>query len=217
MARVAVELVVVAAVGLVHHDDDIPPVGELRVVGTSVLLGLAPGELLQGREVDATGDPLAELLAKLLTAGHGLGLVRKQHAHLERVEELLVELGAVGDHHDGGVQQFGLPRDPGGVELHLHGLARALGVPDDAGLAVALDREHSAGHSLGDSEVLVRLRDALRQPSSALVERNEVPLQLQETLLVRDPEQQHLQRRRVLAVNLLVEAHGAAVVVDVPR
>ena len=56
---VAVEVVVVAAVRLVDDHDDVAPVGQQRVVGAGVLLGLAAAELLQGGEVDAAGGAVA--------------------------------------------------------------------------------------------------------------------------------------------------------------
>ena len=52
---------------------------------------------------------------------------------------------------------------PPGVELHLQGLARPLGVPDHPGLAVAAHRLDRLAHRDVDREVLVRLRDHLEQ------------------------------------------------------
>ena len=51
MSRVAVEVVVVTAVGLVGDDDDVATVGEQRMLGTGFLLRLGQAELLQGGEV----------------------------------------------------------------------------------------------------------------------------------------------------------------------
>ena len=53
VAGVAVEVVVVAAVGLVDDHDDVAPVGEQRVVEAGLALLVGEAELLQRREVDA--------------------------------------------------------------------------------------------------------------------------------------------------------------------
>ena len=65
VAGVAVEVVVVAAVGLVDDDDDVAPVGQQRVVGAGVALVLGAAELLQRGEVDAAGGPVGQLVAQL--------------------------------------------------------------------------------------------------------------------------------------------------------
>ena len=59
---VAVEVVVVAAVGLVDDHDDVAPVGQQRVVAPGLALGSGAAELLQRREVDAAGGPVAQLV-----------------------------------------------------------------------------------------------------------------------------------------------------------
>src|SRR5437868_7963598 len=69
MPGVAVEVVVVAAVSLIHDDDDVAPVRQQRVRCAGVLLGLGLTELLQGREVDAAGPAVGELGAQLIPAG----------------------------------------------------------------------------------------------------------------------------------------------------
>ena len=61
---VAVEVVVVAAVRLVDDHDDVAAVGQQRVLGAGVLLGLAAAELLQRGEVDAAGGAVAQLVAE---------------------------------------------------------------------------------------------------------------------------------------------------------
>ena len=78
VAGVAVEVVIVAAVGLVDDDDDVGPFGEHRVGGAGVLLGLGAAELLQGGEVDAAGRAAGELVAELFAANDLPGLLREE-------------------------------------------------------------------------------------------------------------------------------------------
>ena len=66
---VAVEVVVVAAVGLVGDDDDVASVRQQRVLGARVLLRLGQAELLQGGEVDAAGAPVGELGPQFFAGG----------------------------------------------------------------------------------------------------------------------------------------------------
>ena len=218
MPRVAVEVVVVAAVRLVDDHDDVAPVGQQRVVAAGVALVLRPAELLQGGEVDAAGGPGRQLLPQLGAPPDLPRFLGQQPADGEPLVELPVELGPVGDHDDGGVGQLRRPRDPVGVELHLHRLAGALCVPDDAGLAVAAHGLDGAGERLRDGEVLVRLGDPLVEPARALVERGEPAQELQEPLLVVDTVQRELQPGHRLAVQARrAGCDDLAVVIDVPR
>ncbi len=106
---------------------------------------------------------------------------------------------------------------PVGVQLHLHGLARALGVPDDARLAVALHGLDGATHRLGHGEVLVGLGDPLLETFRPLVECREVAQQLKEPLEVEDPVDEELQPGAQVAVTRLDDCgNRLAVVVDVP-
>lgn len=67
--------------------------------------------------------------------------------------ELVVQVDAVGHDHDGGAVQRLLQEM--GVEDHGQGLAAALGVPEDAALAVGGGGGHRFLHRLADGEVLV--------------------------------------------------------------
>src|SRR5699024_11541403 len=74
VAGVAVEVAVVAAMGLVRDDDDVATVREQRMRGAGVLLRLGQAELLQRGEVDPAGAALAELAAQLLAGADLAGL-----------------------------------------------------------------------------------------------------------------------------------------------
>src|SRR5699024_1070356 len=63
VAGVAVEAVVVAAVGLVDDDEDVASVGEQGVSGPRITLVLGPAELLQGGEDDSAGGGVGQYLA----------------------------------------------------------------------------------------------------------------------------------------------------------
>jgi hypothetical protein len=55
----------------------------------------------------------------------------------ERAEQLIGQIVAIGDHHDRRVLRRRLVDHAARVERHRERLARALGVPDDADLAIA--------------------------------------------------------------------------------
>jgi hypothetical protein len=88
---VAVEVVVVAAVGLVDDDDDVAPVGEQRVIQPRLPLPLGEPELLEGGEVDAAGGAVGQLPAQLGAGGDVDRRLGEQAGPLERLEELAVE------------------------------------------------------------------------------------------------------------------------------
>src|SRR5699024_2102778 len=93
---VAVEVVVVAAVGLVDEQDDVGPVGELGVGAAGFRLGGGQRELLQGGEVDAAGAAGAEFLPQFSTTVDLAWRFTQQRGAGEGVVELPVELVAIG-------------------------------------------------------------------------------------------------------------------------
>ncbi len=204
------------AVRLVDHDDHVAPVGEKRMLRAGVLLGVRASELLQCCEVDAARDPVAQFVAQLRPFAHLHRLFGEKQALIERLEQLPVEFGAIGDDDDCGVLELVVARNEIGVQLHLHRLARALGVPDDAGLAVRLDRLHGAADGLGHREVLVRLRDALAQAGGVFIECSEIAHELEEALLIEQAVERivdRLDRDPDLDAGL---GEWLAVVIDVP-
>ena len=216
MAGVAVEVVVVAAVGFVDDDDDVAAVGEEGVFGSGGAFGVGASEFLEGGEVDAAGGAVANFVAQLGAAFDLLGLFGEQHALVERLEELAVEFGAVGDDDDGGVFEFGVAGDEVGVELHFHGFAGALGVPHDASFSVGFDSEYGAADCFGDGEVLVWFGDAFGEAVTVFVERGVVAQQLQEAVLVVEAVDGVFEAGDGFAIDGAVGVDGFAVVVDVP-
>ena len=145
-----------------------------------------------------------------------LGLFGEQHALVERLEELAVEFGAVGDDDNGGVFEFGVAGDEVGVELHFHGFAGALGVPDDARFSVRFDGQYGAADCFGDGKVLVGFRDAFGEAVAVLVEGGVAAQQLQEAVLVVETVDGVFEAGDGFAVDGAVGVDGIAVVVDVP-
>ena len=180
VAGVSVEVVVVGAVGLVDDDDDVAAVGKPGVGPAVLALFLGAAELLQRREDDAAHTAVSQLSAELVTGADLKGLFREQIAGLEDVVELVVQVGPVGKDDDRRVAEGRVGEDLVGVQLHFHGLAGALSVPDDAGPAVAADRLDGLAHRLGDREVLVRLGEALEQGAVGARERHVAADQVQE-------------------------------------
>ena len=60
------------------------------------------------------------------------GLAQQVGTASEGIEELVVEIVAVGQHDDGGVLHRRIANEAAGVERHRQALARSLRVPDDA-------------------------------------------------------------------------------------
>ena len=132
-ARVAVDEVVLAAMGFVGDDHDVAAVREERMP-VPLLFG---EEFLDGGEDHATGRD-RKLLAQV-------GPVSRLHRRLaqqilaagEGAEELVVQIVAVGDDHDGRVGHGWMEDQATGVEGHGEALAGALRVPDHADALVA--------------------------------------------------------------------------------
>ena len=128
IAGVPVDEVVLAAVGLVGDDHDVAPLGE-GGVRVAFLFG---EEFLNGREHHAR-DIHRELVAQVGSARSlGWRLAQEVLAAGEGAEELVVEVVAVGQHHDGRVVHSRLSYDGAGVEGHRQALAGTLRVPDHA-------------------------------------------------------------------------------------
>ena len=105
-----------------------------------------------------------------------------------------------------------------GVQLHLHRLARALGVPDDAGLAVARTASMVLPTALVTAKYWCGLAIRLASPSAPASNAREVAQELQEPLDVADAVDEQLEAGPEVVVALgVAELDWAAVVVDVPR
>ena len=116
--------------GFVGDDDDVAALGEGFV--DIAFFGL---ELLDGGEDHAAGGHFEQRFEMLPAFGLHRLLAQQLLGGGEGVEELIVQVVAVGDDDDGGVVQG--QHDLAGVEDHREGFAAALGVPDHAGFAVA--------------------------------------------------------------------------------
>ena len=151
---------IVRAVCLINDDHNVAAIREQRVLLFAELALSIQAKLLERGEVDATGGLLRQQLTQLCTRLDIARSLRQDGGPVEGLEELLIQLGTVIEHNDGRAEHLGPTHNLGGVELHLHGLARTRRVPDDASAFVAARRRDRGTHSLGHREVLVRLRDA---------------------------------------------------------
>jgi len=207
VARVAVNEVVLAAVRLVCDHDDVPATGQQRVAVPLLLRE----ELLDRGEHDAAR--LDRQQAPQVGAAVRLHrrLAQQVPAPRERPEQLVVQVVAVGQHHDGRVPHRGLSDDPARVEDHRQALAGPLRVPHHAdapvagrtaglgpglvargGLPDALALQLGRAQRLLDRDPhgveLVVARDLLdRRPAAGLLEHDEVPDQVQEPPRREDP------------------------------
>mmetsp|Transcript_59150 Transcript_59150/g.139316 ORF Transcript_59150/g.139316 Transcript_59150/m.139316 type:complete len:660 (-) Transcript_59150:2296-4275(-) len=145
---------VLGAVGLVHDDDDVVPVGQQRVV-----LALVEPELLDQREHHAL--VLAQHLAQLRAALGPNIVLGRHHAGMQEVAvDLPVQIVPVGHHHEREVAGE-LAEDLARVEHHREALARALGVPEHAQPAAQLAAVPELLEGVVHADELVVLRDDL--------------------------------------------------------
>ena len=138
---------------LVGYHNDIAAIGQDRIIGRA---GLGR-EFLQGREDHAAGRPVEQLAQMLAVLGLLRRLAQQVLAKAERAEQLVVEVVAVGQHDERRVRHRRVLDDLAGVECHQQALARALGVPDHADLAVTARRRRfqRAGHGAAHRVELV--------------------------------------------------------------
>ena len=131
---------VLAAVRFIGDHDDVLP-------GAQLGHRFAPvgHELLDGGEHHTAAGAVEQVAQLLAIGGLHRGLAEDVGAALELAEELVVEIVAIGEHHQGGVLQCRMAHDARGIEEHREALATALGVPHHAGAAVARSAALAAG------------------------------------------------------------------------
>ena len=196
-ARAALDEAVLAAVRLVGHDHH---VGALRDHAVRL------GELLDGREHHAARRAVEQRLQMLPAFGLHRGLPQQRAPGGEGVEELVVEIVAVGDHDDRRVGQARLADQRAGQHQHGQRLARALGVPDHAAAPVALTRgrpqaRQHAGPRLAHRAELVVARDLLGDLAALVLLEGDAGAQVvDQRPRLEQPPDQRLQRRRAAAV-----------------
>ena len=191
--------------GLISDDDHVAAVGEHRV-GVTVLAGR---EFLQRGEDDpargSSQQPTKIVSSRCLHRGFRQDLRGREHLTIE----LVIEVVAVGDEHEGGVGHARVTHELGGVEDHLKALAGALGVPHHATTLVPTGAggTYRGLHSGVDGPVLVVLRDAFDDGAAPLPGRlvgdrlvrvdDEVAQDVEETLGCEHALEQHLEGRPV--------------------
>ena len=168
---------VLAAVGLVCHHHDVPPFGQRL---------FAPLELEHGGENNAVGlSAVQQLFQVLLALGLHRGLAQKFRAAGKLGVELVVQVDAVGHHHDGGAVQRSLQQM--GVEHHRQRLAAALGMPEHAALAVGAGGLPRPLHRLAHREILVIARQYLGRLLAVPRKEDEVLQNVQQPLFLEHP------------------------------
>ena len=133
-----------------------------------------------------------------LGATAGMALVTLGLGHhpsgLEGVGNLIVEVGAIGDDHEGPIAG-NLALDLLAVEAHRIALAAALGLPEHPRPAVApAPGFQSGGDGVVDAEHLVILGDDLDQTALAVSEQGEILDVIEQALRLTGATQQHFQR-----------------------
>jgi hypothetical protein len=212
-----VNQVVLAAVGLVGDDDDVAAVAQ-----SGHLLALVGQELLDGGEHHVAACHCQQLAHVFAVRSLHRRLSKDVVATLKLTEKLIVQVVAVGQHHQRGVLHGRVPHHPRGVEKHRETLAAALRMPDHARATVAglsavhasrpghaqvvaqlVLLVHAAGadgflHRHVDRMELVIARDDLVQLAAVgfFFEDDEVFEQVQEAPPVENPAHQHLKLQR---------------------
>jgi len=183
-----VQLAALRAVALVHEHEYFAHrrAGLALQVGDELVevIHVAPAELVHQRTQQARCG-LAELVHQVVPAAGAIDLLARI---VEHPLDLLVQLIAIGDHHHAGM--WVVLQQPLGQQHHHDALAAALGVPDDAALALV-------GVPLRglDAEILVHSRHLL----DAAVEQHEIVHQLDQPILAA-----HLQQVLVQLVAAVV-------------
>ena len=121
----------------------------------------------------------------LLALGLHRGLPQKFRAAGKLGVELVVQVDAVGHHHDGGAVQRGLQQM--GVEHHGQRLAAALGMPEHAALAVGAGGLPGPLHRLAHREILVIPRQYLGRLLAVPRKEDEVLQNVQQPLFLEHP------------------------------
>jgi len=207
---------ILAAVRLVGDDHDVGAIGQRRETG----LVRRRGELLQRGEDHAAGSAAQQGAQVLAVLRLHRRLPEQIAAHGEGRKELVVEVVAVGQHHQRGVGHARLQHQQAGVERHQQALARALRVPDHARLAVArrllphagqavdgrvLGHRMLAGpqrrcHRLPDGMELVVAGDDLDQSAAGFTEHGEMAQQIEEAPLLEHALDQRSHLRHALGL-----------------
>jgi hypothetical protein len=171
-------------VSLIGDEDDVAALGEGFVLAAP-LLG---GEFLDGGEDDAAGGHL-QLGLEVGPVFRLLGSLPQQIlAFGEGGVELVIQVVAVGEHHQGRVGQGRMLDDFTGVEGHGEAFARPLGMPDYPRPLVALDRGGADGGFYGfvDGVVLVVARHFFGEGFAVALEDGEVADQVEVAVGVED-------------------------------
>ena len=181
---------VLAAVGFVGDENDVAPLREQREF-IPVFFG---HELLDGREDDSPTGDLEQVFEVGAAGGLLRGLAQEFLPAREDVEQLIVEVVAVGQHDQRRVRQRRMLNDLAGVEQHRQALAAALRVPDHPDAAVALDpgRRDGVIHRLVDGVILVIGGDLLGDGCAVGLEDDEIADQVEQALRREDALDQRL-------------------------
>ena len=171
---------VLRAVRFIGHYDDVAAGGECRI---------AFFKLLNGGEDDSATLSVTQQIAQVFTALGVLWFLTKEVlAAAELTEELVVEVLAVGYHHDG---HFGQPlHQLVSVEHHGEALARPLRVPENTDFPVAFHCRTGALQGFAHGVVLVIGGENLGVFALVLVEADEVLQNVEQSLLLEHTEEE---------------------------
>lgn len=173
---------VLGAVRLVDHDDDVRSRGELRE-----LIPLLRSELLDGRE-HHTPDLPVELDLQVLDAFDLDRILAQQIAAApEGSEQLVVQIVAIGQDHQGRVLQLGQMHDAAGQKCHQERFAGALRVPDHTALAIKVPGRQDRPHRLTDGMKLMIAGGLLDRALAIILEHHEPAQHVQQNAAVQYP------------------------------
>ena len=181
---------------LVGDDDDIAAVGQNRIIGCAGFRR----ELLQGREDHAAGWAIQQFPQMVAVLGLKRGLAQQVLAHAEGREQLVVEIVAVGQHHQRRIFHRRMLDDLAGIKSHQQALARALRVPDHPDFAVAAGRRRRqrAGHRAAHGMELMIAGEDFDDIAPGVAEDDKILEDIEEMAAVEHALENRLKLRRSL-------------------
>ena len=208
---------VLRAVRFVGNHDDVGTLAQHRHRSLASLRG----ELVDGGEDDAAGLHLRKLVTQVVATVRLLRrAAQRPRAVGKRLVQLAVQIVAVGHQHHGRVAKLRVVAQRHHIEQRQQRLARALGKPDHATLAVLLvqQRIHRTRHRLAHAVVLVPLRDDLETRATiGTTERDETAQERQQRARLEQPQHQHVQFQPPLGHLLAAQQAPARIASELRR
>ena len=196
LPHVGGEALVLGAVGLVHHDEDVGGLGQRRMDLPPPWAAAGAGQLLElldrGHHRSA-----GRVFQDPPQAAHAVGPLRvREPARGEHPGDLPVELGAVSDDDDRRLLLRLVAAELERQPEHGQALARPLRVPDDAAPRARFPRRPDPPHRLVDGDELLVAGQLADRAAVLDLEDDEVAEDVEKAARLEEPVEQDVLRRR---------------------